>query len=188
MAVRTEKDGLVGSAIKAIRYVGRYDPQAEDKKKFDISAYDVPTLIGIQSRLAAVLFKTNPLKLYPVSVKERNETHKVKNANTGEVKDKLVFATAQRLPPNTAFYVLFRIGRRAADNALTVGMKQVQQQVKIDKAGTTKIVRKTLDKKDPVYRAFMKARRFMPAAFKGVLLPPKRTRGANKKKTEADDE
>lgn len=186
VAVKTEKDGLLGNTIRAIRYQGRYDPQAEDKKKFDMAAYDTKTLIGIQSRLSAKTFKSNPLKLMPVSIKERNVTEQVEKADGG-TRDKFTFGSGYRLPANSAFYILFRIGRRSADNALTVGLKHVQQQVKIDKNGVKKVVRKELDKKDPAYRLLMSAKRFLPAAFKDVLLPPKRTRGANKKK-DADEE
>lgn len=188
VAVKTEPDGLLGNAIKAVRYVGRYDPQAEDKKKFDLGAYDTPTLIGIQSRIAGKTFKTNPTRLMPSGVKERNVTEKVTNKNTGETRDKLTYGSGYRLPANTAFYILLRIGRRTADNVLTVGLKHIQQTVKLEKNGVKKVVKRDLDKKDPAYRLIMGAKRFLPAAFKDVLLPPKRTRGANKKKDEDGDE
>jgi hypothetical protein len=176
VAVRTDKDGLLGSTIKGTRYQGRYDPEAEDKKKFDLGSYDVPTLIGIQARLAAVTFRTNPTKVWNADIAERNATMKVKTA-TGETRDKLKASGAHRLPANTAFRLLFRIGRKSADNTLTVALKHVEQGVKIK--GVMKA--KQLDKKDPIYRAFGRARRILPAAFKNVQMPPKRTRGANKK-------
>lgn len=186
VAVKTEQDGLLGVLIKAVRYVGRYDPQAEDKKKFDISAYDVPTLVGLQSRLSGKTFKTNPNKLMPVSIKERNVTETVEKAD-GSTREKYTYGSGYRLPANSAFYLLLRVGKRKADNSLMVGLKHVQQTVKIDKNGVKKVVRKLLDKKDPAYRLLASTKRFLPAAFKEVLLPPKRTRGANKKK-DADEE
>jgi hypothetical protein len=193
VAVRTDQDGLLGSTIKAIRYVGKYDPKAEDKKKFDLSGFDVPTLIGIQSRLSGATFKTNPLKLMPSSITERNKQEVAKDKDGRILKDKdgnkrmkFLFSN-HRLPANTVFYLLFRVGRRSADNVLTVGLKHIQQLVKIDKNGVKKQKRQELDKKDLAYKALAKAKRFMPAAFKEAMQPPKRTRGANKK-TEADDE
>jgi len=182
VTVRTEKDGLLGNQIRAIRYVGRYDPQAEDKKKFDISAYDTKTLVGLQARLAQVTFKTNALKFYPASIKERCAKVKFKNKE-GEAKEKAAFGAAFRLTPNTTFRILFRIGKKAADNSITVGTKAVSQVVVVNSVKKLK----ALDKVDPVYKAFVKARRFMSAAFKDVLLPPKRTRGANKKAEDSDE-
>ena len=61
----TEKDGLLASAIKATRFVGRYDPDAEDKKKFDIGSYDPKTVQGILARLSAVTYATNAAKRLP---------------------------------------------------------------------------------------------------------------------------
>jgi hypothetical protein len=179
--VRTEKDGLLGNQIRAIRYVGRYDPQAEDKKKFDISAYDTKTLVGLQARLAQVTFKNNPTKFYPASIKERCAKVKYKNG-AGETKEKAEYGAAFRLTPNTTYRILFRIGKKSADNSITVGTKAVSQVVVVNSVKKLKALEKT----DPVYKAFMKARRFMAAAFKDVLLPPKRTRGANKK-ADADE-
>ena len=165
VSVRTEKDGLLASQIKATRYQGRYDPNAEDKKKADLGSYDMQTLIGIQARFSAVTFKTTNDKKYPTEVKGRTE---VKGA--------------MRLPANTSFKILLRVNRKAADGTLSVLIKNIQQGVKNAKG---RVVALDLDKKDPVYRAFRKVSRFMPAAFKNVLQPPKRTRG---KKVEADEE
>lgn len=165
VSVRTEKDGLLASAIKATRYQGRYDPNAEDKKKSDLGSYDSATLIGIQARFAAVTFKATNDKKYPAEVKGRTE---VKGA--------------MRLPANTSFKIVLRVNRKAADGSLSILIKQIQQGVKNAKG---RIVAVDLDKKDPVYRAFRKASRILPAAFKNVLMPPKRTRG---KKVEADEE
>lgn len=63
--VKTDKDGLLSNNIKAIRYAGRYDPDAPDKKKFDLATYDVPTLMGILGRLSGATYITNPEKRLP---------------------------------------------------------------------------------------------------------------------------
>ncbi len=186
--VRTEKDGLLSHQIKATRYVGKYNPQAEDKKKFDLGAYDSKTLIGIMARLSAKTFKTNGQKIMPQGIKERNVTTKVRNA-AGESRDKFTFGSGYRLPANSTFSILLRVGAsKVKGNILTVGLKHVEQSVKIEKSGVKKVVRRVLDKKDPAYRMIAGAKRFLPAAFQEVLLPPKRTRGANKPKDEGDDE
>jgi hypothetical protein len=166
ISVRTEKDGLLGSAIKGTRYVGRYDPEAEDKKKFDVGAYDQDTLLGVLSRLSAVTFKATNDKKFPVEVKGRTE---VKGA--------------MRLPANTSFRIVLRVNKKAADGSISIVFKSVEQSVKNAKTGRPKAV--LLDKRDPVYRAFRKVNRILPAAFKAVLMPPKRTRGRN---VEAEDE
>jgi hypothetical protein len=165
--VRTEKDGLLASTIKCTRFQGRYDPDADDKKKEDILSYDPATVIGIQARLAAVTYKTNAERKYPTLVKGRTE---VKGA--------------MRLPANTGFLIVLRVNRKAADGSLSVLIKGIQQHVKIEGKAPRLV---DLDKKDPVYRAFRKVSRILPAAFKNVLMPPKRVRGARVKK-EADDE
>jgi hypothetical protein len=166
ISVRTEKDGLLGTSIKGTRYVGRYDPNADDKKKFDVGSYDQATLQGVLARLSAVTFKATNEKKFPTDVKGRTE---VKGA--------------MRLPANTSFRILIRVNKKSADGSLSIVFKQVEQAVKSAKSGNMRPV--ILDKKDPVYRAFRKVNRILPAAFKGVLLPPKRTRGRN---VEADEE
>lgn len=166
ISVRTEKDGLLGTSIKGTRYVGRYDPNADDKKKFDVGSYDQATLQGVLARLSAVTFKATNEKKFPTEVKGRTE---VKGA--------------MRLPANTSFRILIRVNKKSADGSLSIVFKQVEQAVKSAKSGNMRPV--ILDKKDPVYRAFRKVNRILPAAFKGVLLPPKRTRGRN---VEADEE
>lgn len=152
VAMRTDKDGLLSSSIKATRYQGRYDPQAEDKKKFDMSAYDPKTVNGILSRFAMTTFVTN---------------------------------VAKRLPANTTFQVLLRVNKKsskddkAKDGTIAVGFKGLDIAVMSKKTGRLKL--EALDKKDPMYRKFRKASRILPAAFKEVQMPPKRSRGANKK-------
>lgn len=148
--VATEKDGLLSNGIKATRYVGRYDPDAPDKKKFDLGSYDQRTLQGILSRLSMVTYATN---------------------------------AAKRLPAKTLYQILLRVNRKSADGSLSILFKGISVQEKNEKTGRVKF--KELDKKDPNYRKFRKASRILPAAFKAVLMPPKRTRGA---KVEQDDE
>lgn len=168
VTVKTEKDGLLGNAIKAVRVNGRYDlddpGNIDERKKFDMSAYDKTTLIGIQARLAAVTFKATNDKKFPVEPKGRTE---VKGA--------------MRLPANTTFRLVLRVNRKK-EGHLAVLIKQILQAVK-NKAGNVKAV--PLDKKDPVYRSLRKSLRFLPAAFKDVQMPPARRRG---KKAEDDGE
>lgn len=183
IGVRTDKDGLLGSAIKATRYQGRYDPDAEDKKKFDVGGYDMATLVGVQARLAGVTFRANADRKYPSGIKERNAVETFKTAE-GEKKQRLVFRAAHRLPANTTFRILLRINKKSADGTISIVFKHVEQLVKSVKSGNLSPV--LLDKKDPVYRAFRKANRILPAAFKNVLMPPKRTRGA--RVVEAEEE
>lgn len=167
MTIRTEADGLLASAIKGVRVNGRYDLEdpasIEDKKKFDMAAYDPQTLIGIQARLAGPTFKATNDKKYPVEVKGRTE---VKGA--------------MRLPANTTFRLVLRVNRKSADGSLAILCKQILQAVKSPK-GVVKAV--PLDKKDPVYRALRKSLRTMPAAFKNVQMPPAKRRA---KKSEDD--
>lgn len=163
---RTEADGLIASQVKATRYQGRFDREAEDKKKSDLGSYDTPTLMGIAARLAGVTYKANNEKKFPVSIKER-AAHK----------------GAARLPAKTVFQVLMRVGKKSADQSLTAGVKQIWQSVLSEKTGRQKL--QELEKTDVAYRAIRKASRFLPAAFINVQMPPKRTRG---KKTDADEE
>lgn len=147
--MKVEKDGLLSSSAKMTRYQGRYDPDAEDKKKFDVATYDQKTVQGVLSRFSMTTFATN---------------------------------AAKRLPAGAVFQALLRVNRKSADGSISVLFKGLEQAQKSAKTGRVKMA--ALDKTDPVYRKFRKAARILPAAFKEVLMPPKRTRGANKK----DDE
>lgn len=149
--MKVEKDGLLSSSAKMTRYNGRYDPEADEKKKFDVATYDPKTCTGVLSRFAMVTFITN---------------------------------VAKRLPAGAVYQVLLRVNRKSADGSLSVLFKGMEIAEKSAKTGRTKL--KAMDKTDPVYRRFRKAARILPSAFKEVLMPPKRTRGANKK--EQDDE
>lgn len=149
--VKTEKDGLLSNLIKATRYVGRYDPQAPDKKKIDLGSYDPTTLIGLISRLSMTTYTSN---------------------------------VAKRLPANTTYKILLRVNRKSKDGSLSIAFKMISVGVKSAKTGRIKAVE--LDKKDPQYRLFRKCSRILPAAFKTVLMPPKKVRGA-KVKVEDDE-
>lgn len=164
VVVRTEKDGLFSTRIKATRYKGRYDPNAEDKKKSDLESYDQETLRGIMARLSAVTFKPTNDNKYPTSPRERAE-----------------LKGSFRLPANTSFKLIMRVGRRSADQALTVGIKEIKQGMK--KNGVLKAV--TLKNTDPVYRMLRRATRFLPAAFANVQQPPAKRR--TKKSTDSDE-
>jgi hypothetical protein len=97
------------------------------------------------------------------------------------------FATnaTKRLPVNTTFKILLRINRKSKDGSISVGFKQIWIAAKNAKG---RMVAKELDKKDPNYRKFRKANRIMPAAFKNVLMPPKKVRGVAKKAADDGDE
>lgn len=171
--VRTERDGLLGSLVKATRYQGRYDPDADDKKKADLGSYDSATLIGIQARMSAVTYRANAEKKYPSDVKSRNSTESVKGVD-GTKKVKLVYRAAHRLPANTNFRLLFRVLKKKVDGSVAVSLKQVEQIIKVPGKSPKAAV---LEKTDPAYRAFRKSVRILPAAFRNVQQPPKRTRG-----------
>jgi hypothetical protein len=168
-----------------VRINGRYDfedpTNIEDKKKFDLSAYDPGTIVGIMTKLAAVTFRSNAEKRYPQDIKERNATEKFVHEATGEKRTRLVYRTAHRLPANTQFCIVLRANRKAADGTISVLRKKVYQFSK--KGGVVKTV--MLENSDPVYRALSRAAKILPAAFKNVLMPPKRTRGRNQ---EAEEE
>lgn len=156
--VATEKDGLLGIQAKATRYQGKFDREAADKKKFDLGSYDQRTLMGIQARLSAVTFKPTNDRKYDVNPKNRVN---VKGSH--------------RLPASTIFQILMRAGKKSADQSLTASVKNIWQIVQNEKTGRQGL--KELEKTDPVYRMIRRASRFLPAAFKEVQMPPKRTRG-----------
>lgn len=63
--VRTDKDGLLCPDCKVIRYKGRYDPEADERKKFLVNSYDPRTVQGILSRLSMVTFISSTAKRFP---------------------------------------------------------------------------------------------------------------------------
>ncbi len=64
---KTEKDGLLGNAIKMTRFQGRYDPEADEKKKFDMMSYDSKTVLGVLARFSMTTFATNAAKRLPAN-------------------------------------------------------------------------------------------------------------------------
>jgi len=158
---KTEKDGLIAAQIKATRYQGKFDFDADEKKKFNLASYDAQTLVGVAARLSGVTYKASNDKKLPADLKARNNGDKF---------------GAARLPASTVFAVLMRVGRRSADNSLTAGIKSVFQTVTLAKTG--RVVRKELGKTDPAFRLIRKAARLLPPAFSNVQMPPKRTRGS----------
>ena len=67
---------------------------------------------------------------------------------------------AKRLPANSVAQALFRIAISRDTGAIKVGLKEVKF-----KAGDSDKKAKTLEKKDPIYRAIRKPVKFMAAAF-----------------------
>lgn len=65
---------------------------------------------------------------------------------------------AKRMPANTVLNALFRVGVSRDDLAVKVALKEVKMKKENGKV-------KTLEKKDPVYRAVRKPVKFMAAAF-----------------------
>ena len=162
LQAKTEKDGLFCSNMVATRYVGRYDPEAEDRKKFNLAEYDPRTLCGIAARLSAITFKATQDRFYEPSAQGR-----------------VGIRGAHRLPKSTQFNILMRVGMKKADGSLTCRVVSVEQPVKKTlKSGKTKTVLIALEKTDPVWRLIRRASRILPAAFENVLMPPKRTRGS----------
>jgi hypothetical protein len=163
---KTEKDGLLGTKVQATRYQGKFDREADDKKKSNLGAYDPITLMAVAARIAGVTYKPSNDKKFPASIKER-----------ADVKG------SQRLPASTTFQMLLRVGRKTDGNVLTTSVKDIWQVVMNEKTGRPKLV--ALEKTDPAYRLIRKAKNFLPAAFQQVLMPPKRSR---KKADEGDEE
>jgi hypothetical protein len=161
VSVKTDKDGLFSTSISGTRYQGSYNPEAEDKKKFAMESYDPDTLRGILARISAVTYKSNVEKRYP-----------------DEIKNRVKVKGSMRLPANTHFKLVMRVAKKAADDSLTVAFKHIMQGVKSEKTGRIKAIE--LDKKDPVYRSIRKSKNILPAAFKEVKTPPKKTRKSKK--------
>lgn len=65
--MKTEKDGLLSKKVRMTRYKGRYDPEADDKKKFDVGTYDPATVQGVLARFAMTTFATGVPKRLPAN-------------------------------------------------------------------------------------------------------------------------
>jgi hypothetical protein len=169
---RTEADGLLGSIVRCTRYQGRYDPETyepgvhEDRKKSrDMATYDYPTMIGIQARFAARTYKATNDRKYAVDPRERKKQ-----------------SGAHRLPPNTVFAALVRVGKNG-DGHIRTGIRAVWQRVKAKKTGNVSYL--ALETSDPAARMIKSAARFLPQAFKNVQAPPALAR---RRKDETVDE
>jgi len=183
---RTEKDGLIGADIKATRYQGRFDFDADDKKKSDLASYDPQTLAGLAARLGAVTFKPNAERRMSVSPADRSNAGQTKSKVDGEVKIKKHYAVntdgtpmygAARLPASAVFQVHIRVGKSAAKgDILTAGVRGMWQIV--TKKDTGRRIRKELPKTDVAFKMVRRAARVLPAAFAQVQMPPKRGRRA----------
>ena len=162
LSFQTDRDGLMGASVKAVRYNGRFDRECADNKKFNMMDYDPQTVVGIAARLGAVTFKTSIERIMPVAPKER-----------------VALKGSNRLPKVTVFEALIRVAKKSADQTVTAGVRQVFQVVKSTSAKTGKSVVKPveLEKTDPAYRLIRRVSRILAPAFKNVLMPPKRTRG-----------
>lgn len=166
--VKTESDGLFGSTnFKAIRYLGKFARDADDKKKSDMSAYDSQTMMALLGRLSGKTFKATNDRKYSKFPTKRDG---VKGAH--------------RLPPSTVFQILMRVGKRGADNSLMCGIRTIWQALKSEKTGRMKM--QELEKTDPAYRMIRGSARTLPAAFVNVQMPPKRSR--RRAADEADEE
>jgi hypothetical protein len=163
---RTEADGLIGSRFKAVRYVGRFAEDADDKKKFDIMSYDPQTLAAIQGRMSSTMFKASNDKKFSAAPKAR----------AGE-------KGGMRLPAKTVFSALIRVGKKTAEGTLTARIPAVFQHIKNEKTGKVRMT--PLEKTDPAYRLIRRASRILPGAFDQCLMPPKRTRTRS---SDADEE
>jgi hypothetical protein len=164
--VKTERDGLIATQVKATRFQGRFDREADDKKKFDLGSYDSNTLMGVAARIAGVTFKPTNDKKMPVIPRERDG---LKGSN--------------RLPASTTFQIRIRAGRKMADNTLTARVVQIWQAVP---KNTGRLALRELEKTDPAYRLIRKVSRLLPAAFTECQMPPKRGR-ARKADEDTDD-
>lgn len=67
IVVKTDKDGLLGPAIRVTRYRGQITD--DPRKKWDVAEYDTQTVMGILSRLSMTTFVTNQAKRLPANTR-----------------------------------------------------------------------------------------------------------------------
>ena len=89
---------------------------------------------------------------------------------------------AKRLPALTAFRLIIRVGKRAADDTILSSVKSIAKQVKSAKTGKP-LWKELADTTDPVRRKLRSIARFLPGAFVSIQLPP----SGRKPKEEADE-
>ena len=87
----------------------------------------------------------------------------------------------RRLPANSSFKLILRVGKRTADNTLMASVKEAARL--IVKEGAKPKWKWYEDKKDPIYRKLRSANRFLAGAFTKIQLPPS---GRQKKTTEEE--
>lgn len=75
----------------------------------------------------------------------------------------------RRLPPNTSWSVLTRVGRRAVDSSLLFAVKEARVTKDGDADGKQRWYK---DKTHVIYRKLRRVVKQMPSAFVNVLLPP----------------
>jgi len=154
--IKTEKDGLLGGNIQVRRYVGAIEADKDERKVFDLSTYDVQTVIGIQARLAGATF------------------HATGRPNKAGV--------PSRLAPNTEYILHARLAvtKEGALKA-TVSKVFVEQ---TNSKGRVKLVE--LDKKDPHVRKIRRANKYLAGAFVNAVMPPKPERKSRRAKAEEE--
>lgn len=78
-----------------------------------------------------------------------------------------------RLPANSIFVVLYRVGVNSATGDVRVGIKSIK--ANMTKNSVTRQVE--LDKAHPIYRRIRRSTRYLPGAFLTAIQPPKLGRG-----------
>ncbi len=141
LTMKTEKDGLLGGKIRAIRIKGQYnldvlkDKSQEGRKYWDVQSFNPEVFAGLVARFGAKMFVTN---------------------------------AARRLPANTTYKLLIRVGKKSADDSLSATIRWVKKLAEV--RGKKKFVE--LENKDPEARRIKGAKRFLPAAFTATIEPP----------------
>lgn len=162
---RTDIDGMLNlhEEFKVNYHRGRYDD--DEAKKRDMYEYDPLTVSSLFVRLGMLTY-------HP----------------TGKIGTN---GTPKRLEPSTVYKAVFRIQARlnkaAGDDApkiLGASLQKVWMSIRVKVDGKTKRRAVELGKTDPYYRLIRKSSAYLPAAFKGMIQPPKRGR---KNKTDEEE-
>lgn len=144
VTLRTEEDGMIGSRVDAVRYVGKIEEDKDPKKMFAMNTYDQATVRGIAARLAMVT--------YHATGKPNKE------------------GISPRLEPDTTYELHCRVGANKSGNLKATVNKVFVLKVKAGKKNGRLV---ELDKKAVVVRKLRKANRFLAAAFTNTVNPPK---------------
>ncbi len=81
---------------------------------------------------------------------------------------------AKRLPANSSYKLVIRVGKRSADNTLSSSVKEAAYLYK--KEGMKPKWKWYSDKKDPTFRKLRSVSRFLAGAFTNIQLPPVKSR------------